>query len=148
MSGNQRTTSSLSDGLYEQLITLRLAQQLEELAGAGWHPVSDTVGPESVPHVLARHVAGTVQRVLQNVPAGERVYAANHILESISTLDGAREWVDSSPRGPASCSPSRGRRHRASMPSGPVSRSPRRRSSPTRRGPEPRLRAARRACHG
>ncbi|GGW36004.1 helicase [Streptomyces lucensis JCM 4490] len=100
MSGNQRTTSSLSDGLYEQLITLRLAQQLEELAGAGWHPVSDTVGPESVPHVLARHVAGTVQRVLQNVPAGERVYAANHILESISTLDGAREWVDLVAEGP------------------------------------------------
>lgn len=87
-------------GLYEQLITLRFQQQLKELAGLGWHPISDAVGPESVPHVLARHVAGTVRRVLQNLPAEERVYAANHILESISTLEGAQEWVDLVAEGP------------------------------------------------
>jgi superfamily II DNA or RNA helicase/HKD family nuclease len=87
-------------GLYEQLITLRFQQQMEELAGLGWHPVSDAVGRESVPHVLARHVAGTVRRVLQNLPAEERVYAANHILESISTLEGAQEWVDLVAEGP------------------------------------------------
>ncbi|KUN83149.1 helicase [Streptomyces bungoensis] len=100
MSGDLQDASGLSDGLYEQLITLRLEQQLEELTGSGWHPVSDAVGPESVPHVLARHVAGTVQRVLHGVPAGERVHAANHILESISTLKGAREWVDLVADGP------------------------------------------------
>ncbi|WP_149824767.1 DUF3427 domain-containing protein [Streptomyces tailanensis] len=87
-------------GLYEQLITLRLQQQLKELADLGWHPVSDAVGLESVPHVLARHVAGTVRHVLQNLPAEERVYAANHILESISTLKGAQEWVDLVAEGP------------------------------------------------
>ncbi|MFF1300970.1 MULTISPECIES: DUF3427 domain-containing protein [unclassified Streptomyces] len=92
--------STPSSGLYEELITLRFEQQLKELASLGWHPVSDTVGPESVPHVLARHVAGTVRRVLQNLPAEERVYAANHILESISTLTGAREWVDLVAHGP------------------------------------------------
>ncbi|MET9967379.1 DUF3427 domain-containing protein [Streptomyces sp. NPDC006356] len=87
-------------GLYEQLITLRFQQQLKELAELGWHPVSDAVGLESVPHVLARHIAGTVRRVLQNLPAEERVYAANHILESISTLEGAKEWVDLVAEGP------------------------------------------------
>ncbi|WP_329276363.1 DUF3427 domain-containing protein [Streptomyces sp. NBC_01451] len=87
-------------GLYEQLITLRFQQQLRELTDLGWHPMSDAVGPDSVPHILARHVAGTVRRVLQNLPAEERVYAANHILESISTLKGAQEWVDLVAEGP------------------------------------------------
>ncbi|MFE7976731.1 DUF3427 domain-containing protein [Streptomyces shenzhenensis] len=94
-------SSQPSEGLYEQLITLRLQQQLKELTGLGWRPVSDAVGPESVPHVLARHVASTVQRVLQNLPADERVYAANHILDSISRLEGAQEWVDLIAGGPS-----------------------------------------------
>ncbi|MEU6226565.1 DUF3427 domain-containing protein [Streptomyces sp. NPDC047042] len=87
-------------GVYEELITLRCEQQLKELASLGWHPVSDTLGAESVPHVLARHVATTVRRVLQGIPAEERVHAANHILESISTLKGAQEWVDLVAAGP------------------------------------------------
>ncbi|MGW3412217.1 DUF3427 domain-containing protein [Streptomyces sp. NPDC000888] len=97
---NTPATSAPSAGLYEQLITLRFEQQLKELAGHGWHPISDAVGDESVPHVLARHVASTVKRVLHGMPAEEQVYAANHILESISTLDGAREWVDLVAAGP------------------------------------------------
>ncbi|WP_079662004.1 DEAD/DEAH box helicase [Streptomyces sp. 3214.6] len=92
--------SGPSAGLYEELITLRFEQQLKELTSLGWHPVSEAVGPGSVPHVLARHVAGTVRRVLQNLPAEERVYAANHILESISTLDGAQEWIELVADGP------------------------------------------------
>lgn len=87
-------------GLYEELITLRFEQQLKELGSLGWYPVTDAVGSESVPHVLARHVAGTVRRVLQSLPSVERVHAANHILESISTLEGAQEWVDLVADGP------------------------------------------------
>ncbi|MEU1592383.1 DUF3427 domain-containing protein [Streptomyces sp. NPDC005708] len=87
-------------GLYEQLITLRLEQQLKELASVGWHPISESVGAESVPHVLARHISSTVQRVLQNLPSEERVYAANHILASVSTLEGAQEWIDMVADGP------------------------------------------------
>ncbi|MDG9720397.1 DEAD/DEAH box helicase [Streptomyces sp. DH24] len=87
-------------GLYEQLITLRFEQKLEQLSELGWHPVHDAVGPESVPHVLARHVSRTVSRVLRNLPAEDRVHAANHILESISTLEGAQEWVDLVADGP------------------------------------------------
>ncbi|NEY34729.1 DUF3427 domain-containing protein [Streptomyces sp. PRKS01-65] len=92
--------AATSGGLYEQLITLRLEQQLKDLSNLGWHSVSDTVGQESVPHVLARHVAETVRRVLRNLPAEDRVYAANHILESISTLEGAQQWVDMVAPGP------------------------------------------------
>ncbi|MFH0518842.1 DUF3427 domain-containing protein [Streptomyces sp. M41] len=87
-------------GLYEQLITLRFQTQLKGLADLGWHALSDAVGAESVPHVLARHVSETVRRVLQNLPAEERVYAANHILDSIGTLEGAQQWVDLVAEGP------------------------------------------------
>lgn len=87
-------------GVYEELITVRFEQKLKEFASLGWHPVSDTVGAESVPHVLAGHIARTVRRVLQNLPTEERVYAANHILDSISTLEGAQQWVDLVADGP------------------------------------------------
>lgn len=87
-------------GLYEELITLRFEEQLRELTGSGWRLESDEVGAQSVPHVLARHVARNVQRVLHGIPEQERVYAANHILESISTLEGAKEWVDLVAEGP------------------------------------------------
>ncbi|MFD4505527.1 DUF3427 domain-containing protein [Streptomyces sp. NPDC058457] len=87
-------------GVYEELITLRVEQRLKELGDLGWRPLIDHVGTESVPHVLATHVARTVRRVLHDLPVEERVHAANHILESISTLEGAREWVDLVSEGP------------------------------------------------
>ncbi|QFQ97681.1 DUF3427 domain-containing protein [Streptomyces phaeolivaceus] len=87
-------------GVYEELITLRCEERLKELASLGWRPVSDKLGAESVPHVLARHVATTVRRVLLGIPPEERVHAANHILDSISTLKGAQEWVDLVASGP------------------------------------------------
>ncbi|MEJ8657517.1 DEAD/DEAH box helicase [Streptomyces sp. MS1.AVA.4] len=82
-------------GLYEQLITLRLENQLKSLNASGrWHAIDDEVGPESAPHVIAHHVAETMRRVLERLPSAERVHAANHILESMNTIEGAREWVD------------------------------------------------------
>lgn len=87
-------------GLYEQLITLRLAERLKTLESTELRSIEAEVGPESTPHVLARHVADTVRRVLRGLPATERVHAANHILESVSTLAGAREWVDLVADGP------------------------------------------------
>lgn len=89
-----------SSGLYEQLITVRMEHQLAELKQQGWHPVTSPVGPESLPHVLARHVATTVQQVLQILPADERLRAANQILDHIATLDGARAWVENIAEGP------------------------------------------------
>ncbi|MFF2845540.1 DUF3427 domain-containing protein [Streptomyces sp. NPDC058001] len=87
-------------GLYEQLITLRLESRLHQLDDLRWRAIDAEVGAESTPHVLARHVAETVRRVLQDLPEAERVHAANHILESVGTLDGAREWVDLVADGP------------------------------------------------
>lgn len=87
-------------GLYEQLITLRLENQLKELSSDRWHAVDDAVGPESSANVIARHVAETARLVLERLPANERVHAANHMLESMSTLDGAKEWVDLVAEGP------------------------------------------------
>ncbi|WP_149184750.1 DEAD/DEAH box helicase [Streptomyces sp. TRM49041] len=93
-------TSALSAGLYEQLITMRVERQLADIADHGWRQISDSVSAESTPHVLARHVAETVRRVLQGLHPDERVHAANHILDSISTLEGAKEWVDMVADGP------------------------------------------------
>ncbi|MEU2231159.1 DUF3427 domain-containing protein [Streptomyces vietnamensis] len=98
--------SELSDssgpvsGLYEQLITLRLEAQLKELADHGRHAIDDAVGPESSPRVLAQHVSDTVRRILERLPASEHVHAANHILESMNTIEGAREWVELVADGP------------------------------------------------
>ncbi|MFD5781174.1 DUF3427 domain-containing protein [Streptomyces sp. NPDC126933] len=91
---------SPATGLYEQLITLRLEDRLAQLEGTGWRAIDAEVGIESTPHVLARHVADTVRRVLGGLPAAERVHAANHILDSVSILAGAREWVDMVADGP------------------------------------------------
>ncbi|QNP63482.1 DUF3427 domain-containing protein [Streptomyces genisteinicus] len=87
-------------GLYEQLVTLRVEKQLQQLDGERWRAVDGEVGAESGPHVMARHVAETTRRVLERLPVEERVHAANHILESMSTIDGAREWVDLVADGP------------------------------------------------
>ncbi|MGW4200463.1 DUF3427 domain-containing protein [Streptomyces sp. NPDC004726] len=88
-------------GLYEQLITLRLENQLKTFsADGGWRAIEGEVGPESSPHVSARHVAETVKHVLERLPVAERVHAANHILESMNTIEGAQEWVDLIAEGP------------------------------------------------
>ncbi|MFF1506207.1 DUF3427 domain-containing protein [Streptomyces sp. NPDC058326] len=98
--------SELSDsggpvsGLYEQLMTLRLEAQLKALAVRGWHAIDDVVGPKSSPRVLAKHVADTVRHILEGLPPEEHVHAANHILESMNTIEGAREWVQLVADGP------------------------------------------------
>ncbi|MEU5215776.1 DUF3427 domain-containing protein [Streptomyces sp. NPDC020807] len=93
-------TSEPTSGLYEQLMTLRLEAQLKTLTDRGWHAIAGDVGPESSPRVLAQHVSNTVRRILTGLPAADRVHAANHILESMNTIEGAREWVDLVAEGP------------------------------------------------
>src|SRR5690348_11499263 len=87
-------------GLYEELITMRVADRLGELRGEGVVVHEGNVGTDSAAHVLARHVGTVVRRVLDGLPADERVRAANHILESTATLAGARAWVDMVEDGP------------------------------------------------
>ncbi|MEV7401012.1 DUF3427 domain-containing protein [Streptomyces sp. NPDC091267] len=81
-------------GLYETLITRRLEERMKQLNAAGWRAIDEVVGGESTPHVLSRHIASVVRRVLQGLTPAEQVLAANHILESLNTLEGATEWVD------------------------------------------------------
>ncbi|MEU0136651.1 DUF3427 domain-containing protein [Streptomyces sp. NPDC006296] len=87
-------------GLYETLITHRLGERMKQANAAGRHSVDDEVGAESSPHVLARHIGDTVRRVLQGLSPAERVGAANHILESVNTLEGAAQWIDLVTDGP------------------------------------------------
>ncbi|MDR3080998.1 MAG: phospholipase D-like domain-containing protein, partial [Streptomyces sp.] len=87
-------------GLYETLVTRRLLQRMEELTAAGWKAIDVQVGKESSPQVLARHVGELVRRVLEGLKFEEQVDAANEILQSLSTLDGAKEWIDMVVEGP------------------------------------------------
>ncbi|MFG2671048.1 DUF3427 domain-containing protein [Streptomyces sp. NPDC048445] len=87
-------------GLYETLITRRLEERMQELDASGWHAIDEVVGGESTPHILSRHIADTVRRVLQGLTPAEQVLTANHILESLNTLEGASEWVDLIVEGP------------------------------------------------
>ncbi|MFI1931037.1 DUF3427 domain-containing protein [Streptomyces sp. NPDC020330] len=87
-------------GLYESLITHRLAERMKHLDTTGWHPIDAAVGQESAPLVLARHIGATVRQIFQRLSPAEQVIAANHILESLNTIEGAREWVDLVVEGP------------------------------------------------
>ncbi|MBQ0983681.1 DUF3427 domain-containing protein [Streptomyces sp. F63] len=87
-------------GLYEKLITTRLERRIGELASQGWQPVAGTVGEASSPHVLSRHIGETVRRILQGLTPAEQVAAANHVLKSLNTIEGAQEWVQLVADGP------------------------------------------------
>lgn len=87
-------------GLYERLITSRIEEQLNALDASGWKTIRQKVGEHSSPHVLARHIGETVRQIFISLSPEEQVVAANHILESMSTLDGAKQWVDLVTDGP------------------------------------------------
>ncbi|GGT10551.1 DUF3427 domain-containing protein [Streptomyces atratus] len=87
-------------GLYETLITHRLEERMKQLDSTGWRSIDEIVGAESAPHVLSRHIGSVVRRVLQGLSPAEQVVAANHILDSLNTIEGATEWVDLVIEGP------------------------------------------------
>ncbi|MGP3637390.1 DUF3427 domain-containing protein [Streptomyces sp. 24-1644] len=87
-------------GLYETLITHRLEERLKEFDATGWRSIDAVVGQESAPHVLSRHIGNTVRQVLQRLSPAEQVLAANHILESLNTIEGATQWIDLVAEGP------------------------------------------------
>ncbi|MET7792073.1 DEAD/DEAH box helicase family protein, partial [Streptomyces sp900116325] len=99
MPSNYSDTAPVA-GLYETLITHRLAERMKQLDASGWRSIDAPVGSESAPHVLARHIGDTVRHVLQGLSSAEQVVAANHILESINTLEGATQWIDLVTDGP------------------------------------------------
>ncbi|MFD9795808.1 DUF3427 domain-containing protein [Streptomyces sp. NPDC059070] len=71
-------------GVYEELITQRLRDQLDGLDANRWKVIEAEVSKESSPHVLARHVAAAVQRQLRQLPQDEQVAAANRIMASFT----------------------------------------------------------------
>ncbi|MFD9125037.1 DUF3427 domain-containing protein [Kitasatospora sp. NPDC059571] len=71
-------------GLYEQVVTDALADRMDALSSSGWQVVDRTVGDESAPFVLARHLGTAVERALAALPGSERVAAANRVLAALS----------------------------------------------------------------
>ncbi|MFF3332288.1 DUF3427 domain-containing protein [Streptomyces sp. NPDC002888] len=71
-------------GVYEQLITQDLHDQIEGLEASGWKAINAEVSAESSPHVLARHIAEAVGRHLSQLPHKKQVAAANQIMRSLA----------------------------------------------------------------
>src|SRR5512147_1158340 len=76
-------------GVYEKLITQDVRAELERFEAAGWKAVDAEVSSESAPHVLARYIGEAVGQRLAEIPAGERVKAANRILAALATTSAA-----------------------------------------------------------
>lgn len=72
-------------GVYEELVTQRMQEQMEQLNAAGWKAIDDEVSEESSPHVLARHISQAVSRRLSQLPHDRRVAVANQIIESLAS---------------------------------------------------------------
>jgi superfamily II DNA or RNA helicase/HKD family nuclease len=84
----------LPDGLYEQLLTARLARAVDalRLTTGGVDPVSIRgLDPSDAPRYLAAHVAGVVERVLRAPPtsgdAQAQVALCNRIVRLLSARD-------------------------------------------------------------
>lgn len=79
-------TDSLPEGVYELLRTWRLDQVLAGLAEL--HPDFAAVDPADAPHVLARHIAVAVERVLHNEKQPARMISlVNDLLQRIAAQD-------------------------------------------------------------
>lgn len=100
MSGPRPSAPKLATGLHETLITSALEDQLRELIAAGSVVIDGQVGGESSQHVLTRHIAHAIEQVLKRLAPSDRVHAANEILHSLGSFDGAQEWVDPIIEGP------------------------------------------------
>ncbi|WP_409471887.1 DUF3427 domain-containing protein [Streptomyces sp. HC307] len=71
-------------GVYEQLVTQNLHEQLEGLEAAGWKAIDAEVSEESTPHVLARHIGEVVGRRLAQLPHKKQVAVANDLMRSLA----------------------------------------------------------------
>ncbi|MFI6248318.1 DUF3427 domain-containing protein [Streptomyces sp. NPDC051016] len=71
-------------GVYEELVTQRMQEQMKQLSTAGWKAVDDEVSEESSPHVLARHISRAIGRRLSQLPQDKRVAVANQLIQSLA----------------------------------------------------------------
>ncbi|MFF5535502.1 DUF3427 domain-containing protein [Streptomyces cinerochromogenes] len=72
-------------GVYEELVTRRLQDRLQELDAAGWKAVEAEVSEESTPHVLARHIGEAIRNQLSQLPRDKQVDAANAIMRALAS---------------------------------------------------------------
>ncbi|MFE8925643.1 DUF3427 domain-containing protein [Streptomyces rochei] len=82
-------------GVYEQLVTDQVRDELERLEAAGWKAIDAEVGAESSPHVLARHVGDIVARHLSQLRPEDRVPFANRVLASLAADTGSQVDAES-----------------------------------------------------
>lgn len=87
-------------GVYEELITHRMQDQIDGLEAAGWKAIDAEVSEESSPHVLARHVSQAIQRALRQLPHDKQVAAANQIMSSLAASHETADVVESIADGP------------------------------------------------
>lgn len=70
-------------GLYEDLVTLRIRERVAELTVDRRVAVAEVDDAEQ-PHLLGRHVADVVERVLAEVKPSDRVRVANDVLRALA----------------------------------------------------------------
>jgi superfamily II DNA or RNA helicase/HKD family nuclease len=80
-----RAADSLSEGLYELLLTNSLTEKLE--IGAHLSPVFSAIDTEEAPDILARHVGDAVKTALVNANKEDRVALANRLLGELNHKD-------------------------------------------------------------
>ena len=88
------TSDMLPVGLYEDLVTLRIRERVAELVADRRGAVAAVEDAEQ-PHLLGRHVAGVVERVLAEVTPSDRVRVANDVLSALAEAGGVNDVVDS-----------------------------------------------------
>ena len=79
--------AGLEEGLYEDLVTLRIRERVDELVAQGRAALQPVEAAEQ-PSLLARHVAAVVERALDGVPVGRRVDLANEVLLAVGEAGG------------------------------------------------------------
>jgi superfamily II DNA or RNA helicase len=72
----------LDEGLYEELVTLRIRDRVDELVAMGRAALAPVEAAEQA-NLLARHVAAVVERALDTAPSALRVDLANDVLSTI-----------------------------------------------------------------
>lgn len=96
MTGTHSNGSTPVTGLHETLITSGLEEQLKGLIADGGVVIADQVHGDASQQVLTRHIARAIGEVLKQLSPSEQVHAANQILHSLSTLEGAtvsQDWA-------------------------------------------------------
>jgi hypothetical protein len=77
--------AELEPGLYEELVTRRLRERIDELVAEGRRVREGALDQAEEPDVLARHVRMTVERILGLVEHAHRVAVANDLLRLAAT---------------------------------------------------------------